>query len=249
MLYCEYNFVFTRSSWWNFCILCCHVSLWSLVGWPKAKGSQGRVHTKNDSEDSDLRGITVAPPSGPTTCREGHWSWACCKSAGNQVQGPLEVQTCCRDVEHNELVQEVERYRLDIVGLTSAIALALQARLLVMDWTFLELFQVRSAGQMWGYSQAPECLTRCWDSIQWKRRLNFHANFSLLRGRLFLLHIRKMCPTRFSRWCSFVGLLVRWMSVRTGKSVKKSVKWLGRGSAPWNLRSWFSARKWVGCSL
>lgn len=56
-----------------------------------------------------------------------------------------------------ELVQGVERYQLNIAGLTSTHCSGSGFRLLQRGWT-PELSPVRGTGRMWGYSQVPNVL-------------------------------------------------------------------------------------------
>lgn len=55
--------------------------------------------------------------------------------------------------KESELVQDVEPYQLDIVGLKSLPCIGSGTRLLESGWSFLELPKVRVARQLWGYSQ------------------------------------------------------------------------------------------------
>jgi len=83
-----------------------------------------------------------SPPCGLTTCRESHWGWVCCIPAGRQKRGHGRA-----DPRHHrlvlgtwnvtslpgkepELVWEVERYQLDMVGLTSTHSTGSETKLL-----------------------------------------------------------------------------------------------------------------------
>ena len=60
--------------------------------------------------------------------------------------------------KESELVREVERYRLDLVGLTSTHSIGSGSKLLDRGWTlfFSRVAKgIAGARQVWGYSQVP----------------------------------------------------------------------------------------------
>jgi len=83
------------------------------------------------------------PPCGLTTCRESHWGRVHCKPGGRQkyvdprhrrlVQGTWNVTSLAG--KEPELVQEVEWYQLDMVGLTSTHSTGSRTKLLERGWT------------------------------------------------------------------------------------------------------------------
>lgn len=83
------------------------------------------------------------PTSGPTTCRERYQGQVHCKQQEETGHTDCWWQTDgSTDVEHNlfsgkelEQIQEVERYWLDIVGLTSMHCTGSDAKLLDRGWT------------------------------------------------------------------------------------------------------------------
>ena len=112
--------------------------------WP-ASGGQAWIHgaRPGQARQDDVE----PPPCGPTTCRESHWGRVRCKAGGRQRWGPG-----CADPQHRrlvlrtwnitslagkepELVREVERYQLDMVGLTSTHSTGSGTKLLERGWT------------------------------------------------------------------------------------------------------------------
>lgn len=64
--------------------------------------------------------------------------------------GPSSVELCWQKKEP-ELVWELERYQLDIDGVTT---------MHITDYTFPELPTVNTTRWVWGYSQTPWCSAR-----------------------------------------------------------------------------------------
>jgi len=86
-------------------------------------------------------------PCGLTTCRESHWGWVNCIPGGRQKRCPGRADPWhCRLVlgtwnvtslagNESELMREVERYQLDMVGLTSTHSTGSVTKLLERGWT------------------------------------------------------------------------------------------------------------------
>ena len=94
------------------------------------------------------RATWVVPPHGSTTHREGHKSRVRCVLGGSQRRGPWRADPRLTQLatgtwtitslvgEEPELVCEVERYRLDMVGLTSTHSMGSGTDLLERGWTW-----------------------------------------------------------------------------------------------------------------
>ena len=87
-----------------------------------------------------------SPPHGPTTRREGQKDEVHCALGGSQKCGPWRADprlttgtwTVTSLVgKEPELLCEVERYRLDIVGFTSTCSMGSGTNLLESGWTLL----------------------------------------------------------------------------------------------------------------
>ena len=77
-------------------------------------------------------------PGGPTTCRT-RWGRVCCHMGGGESQGSRQTRPERQKLalwgKEPELVREVERYQLDLVGLTSTHSLSSGTVLLDRGWT------------------------------------------------------------------------------------------------------------------
>ncbi|GAA6106566.1 receptor-type tyrosine-protein phosphatase F-like, partial [Tachysurus ichikawai] len=107
----------------------------------------GRVLT-HGARPGSARKSDVGPIScGPTTCRRNRKGPVQCGLGGSRRQGPRRPNPRTRNLalgtwnvtslggKEPELVREVERYRLDIVGLTSTYSLGSGTQLLERGWT------------------------------------------------------------------------------------------------------------------
>ena len=107
----------------------------------------GRAFTHGARSGPARMSNVGSPPHGPTTRREGHKGRVRCVLGGSQRRGPwradprlTKLATGTWNVtslagKEPELVREVERYRLDIVGLTSTHSMGSGTDLLERGWT------------------------------------------------------------------------------------------------------------------
>ena len=112
------------------------------VWWPGPAG-QARiqrarpVQPRNDNMEP--------PPCGLTTCKESHGGRVHCKLGSRQRRGPGRADTWHRRLvlgtwnvtsgKEPELVREVERFQLDMVGFTSTHSTGSGTKLLERGWT------------------------------------------------------------------------------------------------------------------
>ncbi|XP_078129435.1 FERM domain-containing protein 6 isoform X2 [Sander vitreus] len=115
----------------------------------RQRASGGRVCHGARSGTARKSYVADIPPShGPTTCGRNRWGRVRCHMGGSEGQGPRRTRPGQQRLalgtwnvtslwgKEPELVREVERYRLDLVGLTSTHSLGSGTILLDRGWTY-----------------------------------------------------------------------------------------------------------------
>jgi len=111
----------------------------------RASGDRAWIHGARPGQAR--KDNVESPPCGLTTCAESHWGWVHCIPGGRQKRGPARADPRHRRLvlgtwnvtslagKEPELVREVERYQLDMVGLTSMHSTGSGTKLLERGWT------------------------------------------------------------------------------------------------------------------